>query len=204
MNELFIVYKNIFELIKFRGYDAETNPYNDLASFSQFAKMHDPLIIKGKLGMSAIRVFLVQNKDILSRQKLSGIINSNSGSSDEIIIVYDKPISSSYNLAIIEAESNRTGPKIWYMLYDNLKMIIPKYCLNQGEYKILSNEEKDQLTKMNRIDPKSWPKLREYDVLNLWIGGQPGQIVEFTGPSETGGMSTKYFEVISWPRYTSK
>lgn len=209
MHELYIVYKNIFELIKYREYSPESDTFGSENEFILYSKSHDPIILSGHRGTRTLKVFLIQNKEVLSRPKLPGIIMDNSSPQDEIILVFEKGISAAYNSSIIEAERTRhsilkSAQKIWYMTYDNLKTVIPRYVLNVGEYHIMTEDEKNLVLKMNRIELSSWPKVYEYDPLNLWLGGLPGQMLEYNGPSETGGKTTKYFEIVSSPRYSSK
>lgn len=208
-DEIYIIYKNIRELIKYRGYTPETDTINNVTELKELTKKNDPLIISGHGQKGSIKVFLVQNKETLSRQKLPKIITTNSKPEDTVIVIFDRPIQSSYNAAIVVAEekrmeSNPNSPPIWYMTYNNLKTIIPNYVLISGVCRILTTAEAIEVKRLNTLEFESFPKIKEYDAYNLWLGGREGDIVEYIGPSETGGNVCKYFEVIKSARYSSK
>lgn len=202
-SKAFIVYKNIFELIKYRGYEPEPMTITSSLDLDRAFQKTDPIVVSGTGISRNLRVFLVSSKDVLSKTKLPTIIAVNSAPNDDIIIVYDKAIQVSYHNAMKEAERSRTGRKIWYMTYDNLVTVIPKYCLN-GEARILTNDEKTEVSKLNRIIPSCLMYIKEYDPLALWLGAVADDVIENRGASETAGVSLAYRYVIPQERYSAK
>lgn len=208
-DEIFIIYKNIYELIKYRGYQPETDVINNITELKEFMKKNDPLVISGSGTNGNIKVLLVQNRETLSRQKLPKIISTVSDPKDTVIIIFDKQIQSSYNAAIVVAEEKRQelfedAQPIWYMTYNNLKAIIPNYSLIGGTCRIVTAQEKTEIKKLNTLEQDSLPKIKEYDPLNLWLGGREGDIIEYIGCSETGGRVCRYYDIIRSNRYSSK
>jgi DNA-directed RNA polymerase subunit H (RpoH/RPB5) len=201
----YIVYETIHRLIEYRGYTPDPIVYQSPIDLERAFKKTDPVVISGTGAVRNIRVLLVQSKDVLAKQKLPNIIASVSDKNDDIIIVNNKQIQVSYHNAMKEAEKMRTSKrKIWYMTYDHLKMVIPEYCLYGGPARILSEEEKNEVSSLNRIIPSCFMYIREYEPLTLWLGGLADDVIEIRGPSETGGESIAYRYVIPQERYTSK
>lgn len=200
----YIVYENIHELIKYRGYTPDPIVHQSPIDLERAFKKSDPVVISGTGAMRNIRVLLVQSKDVLSKQKLPNIITSVADKNDDVIIVNTKSIQVSYHNAMKEAEKIRTGRKIWYMTYDHLKMVIPEHCLYGGPTRILSEEEKNEVASLNRIITSCFMYIREYEPLSLWLGAMAEDVIEIRGPSETGGESLAYRYVIPQERYTAK
>lgn len=203
---MYIVYQNIHKLIKYRGYSPDTQLYEDETALLAALKKTDPLVITGRNNKNAtgsLKIFLVQNKDIMSKQKLPAIIDANSSSKDDVIIIFDKKMKSAYNVAITEAEKRRDAgsSRIWYMTFDRLLMVIPEHVLVGGTFRILSNDEVVAIEKLNRIISSDLIKMPEYDPIALWYGAVAGNVVEGTMASETGGLATKYYYIIPQPRY---
>lgn len=203
---MYIVYQNIHKLIVYRGFAPDTKLYEDETSLLAALKKTDPLVITGrsnKVSGKNLKIFLVQNKEIMSKQKLPGVIDANSSSSDDVIIIFDKKMKSAYNVAITEAEKKRDpgSSKIWYMTFDRLLMVIPEHVLVGGTFRILSSEEVTEIEDLNRINASDLIKMLEYDPVALWYGAVAGNVLEGTMSSETGGLSTKYYYIIPQSRY---
>ncbi len=204
--DAYIVYRNIHELIKYRGYNPDPVKINSALELEREFQKTDPIVISGHDGGAisrSIRVFLVSSKDVLSKTKLPSIIAANSGVADDIIIVFNKKMQVSYHNAMLAAEKIRTGRKIWYMQYANLVAIIPEHCYN-GEARILTADEKTEVSKLNRIIPSCFMYIREYDVLALWLGAVAEDVIEVKGASDTAGVSLAYRYVIPQERYSTK
>jgi len=199
----FTVYKNIHELIKYRGYEPGPMTITSSLDLEREFKRSDPIVITGTGVSRDLRILLVSSKDVLSKQKLPNIVATNSNPHDDIIIVNNKHIQVSYHNAMKEAEKVRTGRKIWYMTYANLVTIVPEYCLC-GESRILTAVEKTEVSNLNRIIPSCFMYIREYDPLCLWLGATADDVIENRGPSETAGVSLAYRYVIPQERYTAK
>lgn len=209
---LFLVYTNIHKMIEYRGFVPETQAYPDEASLVAAIKKFDPLIISGtgKDSMRRnIKVFLVQNKDTMSKSKLPGVIVENSEPTDDIVIVFDKKMKSAYNSAIVDAEKKRaikSGPrqsKIWYMRFDNFRSEIPAHSYNAGSWRILSQEEAAEVIKLQRILPHDFKKVNEYDPLAMWYGVRENDVVLLETVSESAGLARTYLFVNGQKRYVA-
>lgn len=207
---VYTVYKNIYKLIEYRGYNPETNPWVSKTEFLNAFKKHDPMIISGTSKTDlhrGIKVMLIQNKDNLSKQKFTNIVSNHTTNDDDIIVVFEKPIKASSNNALTEAEKNRSptsGNKIWYMTYDHLKTVIPESNYIAGSLRIMNQAESEEIIKLNRKPLDSYPKIMEYDSTGLWYGIKKGDLLEYAGPSETGGLVVRYYYTIAQNRYQAK
>lgn len=199
----FIVYKNIHELIRYRGYVPQAQEHASALELERAFKKHDPIVISGTGPARNIKVLLVQTKDVLMKQKLPGIVAANADKDDDVIIVNNRPIQVFINNAMKEAEKLRTGRKMWYMTYDHLRTIIPEYCL-VGTLRILSTTEKQEITTLNRIPTSAWSYMGEYDPMSLWLGAIAEDVIEVRGASETSGENLTYRYVVPQARYASK
>jgi DNA-directed RNA polymerase subunit H (RpoH/RPB5) len=207
---LFLVYVNIHKMIEYRGFVPETQLYPDEARLVTAIKKFDPLVITGRgvPGVTKnIKVFLVQNKDIMSKGKLPDIITKHSESTDDIVIVFDKKMKSAYNAAIVDTEKKRASRnkqnKIWYMRFDNLLMEIPKHVYNSISWQVLTDAEATQVIKMQRILPFDFKKVGEYNPIALWYGVREGDLVLLETASESAGLARTYLYVKGENRYTA-
>lgn len=203
---MYIVYTNIYKMISYRGYVPETQLHDNEAALNKALQKQDPMVITGKSTTETgkdIKVFLVQNKDTLSKQKLPGIISQWSKPNDDIIVVYEKKMKSAYNVALKAAEELRAkgANKIWYMTFVHLIFEVPRHVYISASFRILSKEEIAAVTKLNRIPPEDFPRMKEYDPLVLWYGAVAGNVLESVSMSESAGFATKYYSIIPQSRY---
>lgn len=204
-NKQYIIYTNIFNLLKFRGQTHKkdstlTNLFNSLnvneetiLTFSEFTNqfnINEQIIVNSNKSPLTIILFSVNSKHLKSNALESFM--KKTGFTNHTIFIVDKESTSKFIINFIKKrkEAKDDVPKYEIGIYNYLLYDFPNHILFT-KYRKVPKDELNKFLEIEKIDASKLPRIVP-NMNTFWYGFKYGQYVEEILPSESTGEVSKY------------